>query len=293
MRVALVTSSVVLALLTGCGNGMSTFGGSSGSVGVGGSVVTGGSGPIGPGGTFDEAVVVPASRPPAISGGTLLLIAQGRKAAVADPERDHVVIVDIDQLLVAATIPLQKGDEPGRLVEDGRGLLHVALRGSGAVATLDPVAGKEVGRVNVCAHPRGLAYDASADTVHVACAGGELVSLAATSGTAVRQLKLDRDLRDVVIDGDHLLVSRFRAAELLVVEADGHVSGRLSPESIAPTNAPPSAPPGAPGGAGSRPRSPGTIAAPGGGRSSSAGANDRVQINPATEVSAAASSKVS
>ena len=42
-------------------------------------------------------------------------------------------------------------------------------------------------------------------------------------------MHLDHDLRDVVVDGDHLLVSRFRAAELLVIEADGHMSARLTP----------------------------------------------------------------
>src|SRR5262249_52974704 len=37
------------------------------------------------------------------------------------------------------------------------------------------------------------------------------------------------DLRDVVVDGDRLMVSRFRAAEILVVEADGTVSTRIKP----------------------------------------------------------------
>jgi len=47
----------------------------------------------------------------------------------------------------------------------------------------------------------------------VACAGGELVTLGANGGPAVRTLELDNDLRDVVVDGDNLLVSRFRSAE--------------------------------------------------------------------------------
>jgi mono/diheme cytochrome c family protein len=77
--------------------------------------------------------------------------------------------------------------------------------------------------------PRGLAYDAANDAIHVACAGGELVTYSASNGAELRRLRLENDLRDVVIDGDRLMVSRFRAAELLVVEADGTVSATLRP----------------------------------------------------------------
>jgi hypothetical protein len=85
-----------------------------------------------------------------------------------------------------------------------------------------------VARRAVCAAPRGLAYDAATDLVHVACAGGELVSLPAGGGAAVRSLLLDRDLRDVVVAGDKLRVSRFRSAQILTVDATGAVAGRLS-----------------------------------------------------------------
>jgi mono/diheme cytochrome c family protein len=78
-------------------------------------------------------------------------------------------------------------------------------------------------------YPRGIAYDASLEAIHVACAGGELVSYAASSGTLLRKVRLQRDLRDVVVDGNRLLVSRFRAAELLVVESNGTVSATLKP----------------------------------------------------------------
>ena len=91
--------------------------------------------------------------------------------------------------------------------------------------------------VPVCAAPRGLAYDAAADLVHVACAGGELVSLPAAGGAATRTLRLDSDLRDVVVDGWRLRVSRFRSAELLTVEANGTVSGRVVPPGFADLSA--------------------------------------------------------
>jgi mono/diheme cytochrome c family protein len=97
------------------------------------------------------------------------------------------------------------------------------------VAVIDPATGTLLRRLPVCTHPRGIAYDANYDAIHVACAGGELVSYTAPNGEPLRKVRLERDLRDVVVDGDRLLVSRFRAAELLVVESNGTVSGRLKP----------------------------------------------------------------
>ena len=83
-------------------------------------------------------------------------------------------------------------------------------------------------RRNVCPMPRGIAYDASTDAIHVACRGGELVTLPAAGGAATRTVRLDRDLRDVIVSGDHLHVTRFRSAELLVVDrASGRLTSRL------------------------------------------------------------------
>ena len=84
---------------------------------------------------------------------------------------------------VTSTIALRAGDEPGRSVEDAAGRIHVALRRGGDIVTIDPTAGSIVGRRTACANPRGLAYDAKADAVHVACVGGELVTFPAAGGT--------------------------------------------------------------------------------------------------------------
>jgi YD repeat-containing protein len=62
----------------------------------------------------------------------------------------------------------------------------------------------------------------------VACVGGELVSLDATTGEVVRALRLERDLRDVIVDGDRLLVTRFRSGELLALDAAGHEVQRVA-----------------------------------------------------------------
>jgi mono/diheme cytochrome c family protein len=160
------------------------------------------------------------------------VVSSGHVAVVSDPDRDQMVIVDLDTVKVRIQVALQKGDEPGRIVEDGVGHVHVVLRGAGALITIEPSTGLLLERRSVCTHPRGLAYDGANDSLHLACAGGQLVSLPAAGGAPTRQLALDADLRDVVVDGSRLLVSRFRSAELLVVEADGSVSGHLAPPSV-------------------------------------------------------------
>ena len=170
-------------------------------------------------------VVVSATPPPAISGGTLILNDLGDKAFASDPDRDRVLITDVVGRKLIAQIPLQDGDEPGRLVQAGD-LLFVSLRAGGAVALIDIDQAKVVGRVNVCAAPRGLAHEVGLNNVvHVACAGGELVTLDAYDGGQVRRLQLDDDLRDVVVDGTTLLVSRFRKAEVLRIDAEGQLVG--------------------------------------------------------------------
>ena len=48
------------------------------------------------------------------------------------------------------------------------------------------------------------------------------------AASAIRTVTLSRDLRDVVVDGPRLRVSRFLSAEVLTVEADGSVSSTLA-----------------------------------------------------------------
>ncbi|HEY7376862.1 MAG TPA: cytochrome-c peroxidase [Polyangia bacterium] len=176
---------------------------------------------------FGQTVTAPVA-PPAISGGTLRVLADGHTAVASDPDRDAVYVVDLTAK-TATTINLNAGDEPGRVVVDAAGRAHVALRHGGALVSIDTASGTLLQRRPVCAAPRGVAYDPASDLVHVACAGGELVSLPAAGGAAIRTVMLDRDLRDVVVDGPRLRVSRFLSAQLLTVEADGTVSGRATP----------------------------------------------------------------
>lgn len=158
-----------------------------------------------------------------ISGGNVLALADSHHAVVADPDRDRLMVVDLDAG-TTVEIALQAGDEPGRLVQDAAGRVHVALRRGGALLTINGT--DIVSRRGVCAEPRGLAYDATADSIDVACATGELVTLPAGGGDATRSVFVDRDLRDVLIVKNALYVTRFKTAELLALDANGAILSR-------------------------------------------------------------------
>jgi cytochrome c peroxidase len=170
---------------------------------------------------------VAAKAPPPITGGTLHVTSSGL-AIAADTDRDVVWLVELATQGVRK-VALQAGDEPGRVVSDGAGRAHVVLRGAGAVASIDLASGKVVARAPVCAAPRGIAHDPATDRLHIACAAGELVSLDPTSLAALRTLRVDRDLRDVIVADTGLLVTRFRSAEWLTIDAEGDVLSRRAP----------------------------------------------------------------
>ena len=170
---------------------------------------------------FGETVTSYAPTAP-ISGGTLLVLSDQRTAIASDPDRDLVYVVDLVGGTVQ-TVALALGDEPGRVAVDASGRAHVALRSGGAVVTIDVGSAKIVRRDDVCPAPRGIAYDSASGAVYVACVGGEIVALDTESGAQRMVARLDRDLRDVVFDGDELLVSRFRSPELIHLLRDGTV----------------------------------------------------------------------
>ncbi len=163
-----------------------------------------------------------------ITGGTMLITRTGSHAIVADPDRDRILAVDLATREVTAEIALDAGDQPGRLVEDGAGRIHVALRGGGSVLTMN-VAGEITGRRYACAEPRGIAWDQATDNLYVACATGELVTFAAAGGEAIRGIQIERDLRDVIVQGDQLVLTKFKTAEVLTVDKDGNVLSRVAP----------------------------------------------------------------
>jgi hypothetical protein len=166
-------------------------------------------------------------KPPAVTGGTVAVSATGRVAVVSDAERDRLVVIDIGPSPgVLATIALEAGDEPGRVIVDDGNRAHVVLRRAGAVATLDLGILALTDRRAVCAAPRGVTLTGP-DTLTVACADGKLVTLAASGGAPLRTLALTPDLRDVVVTtSGELAVSRFKSAEILRVDAAGTIVRR-------------------------------------------------------------------
>jgi hypothetical protein len=158
-----------------------------------------------------------------ITGGTMTVSRDGNRAVIADPDRDRVVVVDLTTQQVVDTVELRAGSEPGRVVEDGVGRFHVALRRSGELLTID---GSKRQLRAVCGEPRGVAWQETGDLVHVACATGELVSVPASGGDAVRSIEIERDLRDVIVRDDQLIVTTFRSANVITVDASGAVVAR-------------------------------------------------------------------
>lgn len=187
--------------------------------------------PKGPPPSFGPTVTADKA-PPALSGGTLLIAGDGVTAIASDPDRDVVFLVDLVAKEKLAEIAVRENDEPGRAVEDGDQRVHVALRRGGAIVTIDLATRKELARRNVCPAPRGIAYDAANDSIHVACLGGELVTLPAAGGAATRTLDLGRDLRDVVVIDGKLFVSHFRSARLVRIGDDGKPQSDAKPRAI-------------------------------------------------------------
>lgn len=148
----------------------------------------------------------------------------GNRAYVADPDRDRLYIVDLVSERLSETIELAPRSEPGRVIEDEAGRIHVGLRGSGELLT---ITGGDRQLRYVCGEPRGLA--SQGELVHVACATGELVTLQAGGGDPVRLVRLERDLRDVIVRGTGLAVTTFRSAAVLELDEQGTIVNRLTP----------------------------------------------------------------
>jgi len=182
---------------------------------------------------FDPSRTIVAKRtPPPLSGGTMTVTSSGQVIA-ADPDRSLLYIIDVGARKTQ-TIELMEGDEPGRVITLGS-RAYVALRGAGQVAVVE-LQSQTVSRVDVCAHPRGLAVGGNKGSVLLACAGGELLSLELNGKVKTRTWIAD-DLRDVGVDAGGIWLTRYRSAELLRVDAEGGISGRQLPSTLTRTEA--------------------------------------------------------
>lgn len=193
-----------------------------------GTVVTPGTGVTQvPGG--GQRIVAEPAHP--IMGGTLTLSGDGRTAVASDPDRDAVFIVNLAEREVTP-IGVEAGAVPGRIVMGSGTTAYVVLREAASVARIDLDRKQIDARFSVCDAPRGIAYDAALGRVHVACQGGALLSLDADTGELVRQIRVADDLRDVVLSGDHLVLTTFRSSEILIVDPSGQISQRTLPQTF-------------------------------------------------------------
>lgn len=231
-------SALLLAAL--CGVGCQAFSSTSEQPpqAVPGTVPTGeGGGSAGFTGMMDTRPAVVSGRSvPAISGGTLLALSDGRRALVADPDRDKISIVDFMGEFFDGVITLENGAEPGRAVEDKAGHAYVVLRGTGEVLTVDLANATVPGeRRKVCVLPRGIALEPSGDRLVVACAEGKLVSLPLSGADSLSETKTSADVRDVVFSGTRRYVTRFKSAELLSLNSELDVASSQRLPSVGDT----------------------------------------------------------
>lgn len=179
------------------------------------------------------AVVDPIARPRApgpITGGTLLTLLHGdaHRVAAADPDGDRVFVVDLGSRRVVRTVQLEVGDAPRRMTELLDGFIAVTLARD-AIAVFHPDY-DGVQRIPTCDLPRGVAYDAARERILVACREGKLVEIQEGDDHASRTVPLPRDLRDVVVAGDRVYVTRFKTAQVILLDAELRVEHQLSLE---------------------------------------------------------------
>lgn len=181
-----------------------------------------------------SGAVITLDAPPPISGGTLAT--RGAIVVAADPDRDRVLVVDTTTRDVIQ-VSLPDGSEPGRVVIDALDNAHVVLRGSSEVASFTLSLPEQVTRRRVCTAPRGIAADDARHVVRVACRDGELVTFDPSTEATPSVLRLGfDDLRDVLVRGDEILVTRFRSAEVVRLDQRGAELSRVTPvSSVSPT----------------------------------------------------------
>lgn len=169
-----------------------------------------------------------SNRAAPLSRGTLTVTPDETTAIAADPDRDAVFVVDLRNDSVV-TLDTEPEIGLGQVVAGEAGVAFVAARQSGQVLRIDLNQARIDATFEVCGSPQGLAVDDSTDRLHVACRDGSLVTLNASTGEVERTLTLDDDLRDVLVRGDGLVVTRFRSAEILLLDASGQEVLRMKP----------------------------------------------------------------
>lgn len=192
------------------------------------------SGCFSPSGKSDGVAVSEAelvATPSPITGGTLAIASDGFTAVASDPERHRVSIVDLHTHAVHHVL-LNQEDLPGRVAIDSERRAHVVLGGSGMLASIDLDRGQVLERREACGAPAGVAYDASADVVHVACQSGQLVTFDTAGGEALRSVFVEPGLRDVLVQDGQLQVTTLKSARVITLDSSGVEVSRRGPVTV-------------------------------------------------------------
>lgn len=183
-------------------------------------------------------VVKADNAPPAVSGGTMAMSPDENRVVVSDPDRDMVYVVDLSDVdgpigpQLIATVPMQAGDEPGRVTFDDAGRAHIALRQGNEIVTINANDGAVLDRRQACAAPRGIDFDQLTGLLYVACQAGEVVTMDPAQGGVIDRFEIEPGLRDVVVTNDHVYVSKFRTADLFVLDRDGTLLETMRPPGL-------------------------------------------------------------
>jgi hypothetical protein len=139
--------------------------------------------------------------------------ADGRTAAVSDPDRGLVQLVDLSTMRILHRVALGADSEPGRAVDDGAGRFAVVLRRAGRVAFVSHRSGIVEATQPVCDEPRGLTRDSrGVGEVLVVCATGEVYGVSHARVSVLETLGLEG--RDIIEANGRIVVSSFRDARL-------------------------------------------------------------------------------
>ncbi len=175
---------------------------------------------------FNGEVWHAAEAPLPVTGGHLAAIDENRLAA-ADPDLRVLFIVDVSsspQIVARHSL----AGEPGRVIADGSGGVHVVLRDAAAIASLSAATSGLETR-STCASPRGIGWDADTDALYVACLDGLVQRLPRTGGVVETVAVLEAgDLRDIVPQPEGLWITHFRSARVSLVSRQGALLNEVS-----------------------------------------------------------------
>lgn len=163
-------------------------------------------------------------------GGTMVVSRDETRLFVGDPDRDTLLVVDLETRAIVHRIEFEGGVEPGRIVEAADDRVHVVLRRSGEVATIDVATGEVVEIREACVAPQGIAVDTD-DALLVTCTQGVIVRLVADGSR--QRMQVGFDLGDIVDAGPPVRVASVRIPRVATLDATGKVTQWQVPRSLA------------------------------------------------------------